>query len=123
MRALIVDDSKAIRVIIGKVLKELGFELYEAANGVEGLNLIKTLGPVELVTIDWNMPEMNGFDLIKEIRADSTYDRSRLLMVTTEAELSQVMKAIGAGANEYLMKPFTKDALLSKLSILGLMSE
>ena len=120
MQALVVDDSRAIRAILGKILKEIGFEVFEAGHGKEALEVLKEIGSPELMLVDWNMPEMNGFDLICAVRANQAYDGACLMMVTTETEMTQVVKALEAGANEYVMKPFTKDVILEKLSLLGI---
>src|SRR5580698_5645174 len=111
MRALLIDDSRTIRIIIRKILTELGLEVVEAGNGLEGLNLLQRTPDVDLILVDWNMPEMNGLDFVIAVRADRAYDPVRIMMVTTETEQGQVLRAMEAGVNEYLMKPFTKDVL------------
>ncbi len=121
MRALVIDDSKAVRSIIGKIMRELGFgEIVEAGNGLEALEWLKAEGKPQIALVDWNMPEMNGYEFVCAVRADSAYDDVPLMMVTTETEMAQVITALEAGANEYVMKPFTKDVLREKLIILGL---
>ena len=121
MRALVIDDSKAVRSIIGKIMRELGFgEVVEAGNGFEALERLKEKGKPQIALVDWNMPEMNGYEFVCAVRADSAYDDVPLMMVTTETEMAQVISALEAGANEYVMKPFTKDVLREKLIILGL---
>ena len=87
MRALVIDDSRTVRAIIGKILRDEGLEVVEAANGREGLERLRQPPGVELVLVDWNMPEMNGLDFIKAVRADRAYDPVRIMMVTTVAEL------------------------------------
>ncbi|HYY80826.1 MAG TPA: response regulator [Actinomycetes bacterium] len=119
MRALVVDDSKAIRVILGRILKELGFETFEAGDGREALDRLAEVGAIDLALVDWNMPEMNGLDFVRSVRADG-YDDMTMIMVTTETETEQVVRALAAGANEYVMKPFSKDMLVEKLDLLGL---
>ena len=121
MQALVIDDSKAVRSIIGKIMRELGFEkIVEAGDGREALSQLKDQGKPHIALVDWNMPEMNGYEFVCTVRADQTYDDVPLMMVTTETEMEQVIKALEAGANEYVMKPFTKDILREKLMILGL---
>lgn len=120
MRALIVDDSRAIRTIVRGILRPLGFETIEAGHGREALERLREGGPVELALIDWNMPEMNGFELVKALRADAANDATRLMMITTETDLADVARALEAGANEYLMKPFTRQLVEEKLALLGL---
>jgi two-component system chemotaxis response regulator CheY len=120
MKALVVDDSRAMRAILGKHLRELGFELHEACSGVDALMVLHKIGPVDLMMVDWNMPEMDGFEFLKRVRTERQYDDSRIMMVTTESEMSQVQVALEGGANEYLMKPFDREALLEKLLLLGI---
>lgn len=122
MKALVVDDSRAMRKIIGGILRREGFEILEAADGEEALNLLKDpeSGKVDLATIDWNMPVMNGLELVVNIRAEKALRNITLMMVTTESEHSQIVRALAAGAHEYLIKPFTQEAITEKLLLLGL---
>ncbi len=120
MHAIVVDDSKTIRVILGRLLKELGFEVREAGHGMEALESLDQGPCPDLMLVDWNMPEMNGLELTQAIRSNPSYNDTLILMVTTETEMSQVVRALDAGANEYVMKPFTKEIILEKLTILGL---
>jgi two-component system chemotaxis response regulator CheY len=120
-RALVVDDSRAVRMILAKTLKELGFEVCEAANGREALEIIEAeKSAVNLVLADWNMPEINGLELLKKLRQDPELSSLVVVMVTTETELDQMAAALEAGANEYVMKPFTKDILVEKLQLVGI---
>ena len=123
MRALVIDDSRTVRAIIGSILKELNVEVVQAGDGQEGLEQMRRWPDVELVLVDWNMPVMNGLDFILALRAQRAYDGVRILMVTTETESEQVSRALSAGANEYLMKPFTRDVLVAKLSLLDVLTE
>ncbi len=119
-KALVVDDSKAIRMILARTLRELGFEVHEAGNGREALEVIASLGmDVTLVLADWNMPEMNGFELLKQLRQNPRLASLIVVMVTTETEMDHMAAALEAGANEYVMKPFTKDILVEKLQLAG----
>lgn len=120
MKALVVDDSRAIRHYLAKLLTDLGFEVAVAGHGLEGLEQLSAA--TDLVTVDWNMPEMNGLEFVQAVRMDPSFDRTRIVMVTTETEMSQVERALSAGAQEYVMKPFTKDVLEEKLRVLGLAS-
>ena len=120
MKALVVDDSKAMRSILKRILKDLGFEVFEAANGQEGLERLAKAGATDLALVDWNMPEMNGLEFVRAVRSDPAYNNLRLMMVTTETETERVAAALEAGANEYIMKPFPKDALIEKLAMLGI---
>jgi len=121
MRALIVDDSRAVRSVIGRSVRELGFTPVEAGNGREALQRLATEGPVDLALVDWNMPEMSGYEFVCAVRADASHDAMRIIMVTSESELQRVATALDAGANEYLMKPFTVDALRDKLLLTGVL--
>jgi len=121
VRALIVDDSRATRTIIKKMLSEVGFEVFEAADGVEALKRLKEMDQPDVLLVDWNMPEMNGYDLVCAVRGDAQYDKVPLMMVTSETELGQMAKALAAGANEYVMKPFNKDVITEKLALLGVL--
>jgi two-component system chemotaxis response regulator CheY len=122
-KALVVDDSRAVRMILSRTLKELGFEVLEAANGREALDVIEAeKNAVSLVLADWNMPEINGLELLKQLRQKPELASLVVVMVTTETELDQMVAALEAGANEYIMKPFTKDILVEKLQIAGVHS-
>ena len=122
MRALIVDDSKTMRRIVGKVVKENGFEtIVEAENGEEAMTRLRDSGPeapVQLALVDWNMPVMDGLSFVKAARAEG-FAELPIIMITTEGSMEYVTRAIEAGANEYLMKPFTKESLRDKLALLG----
>ncbi|OGW18846.1 MAG: histidine kinase [Nitrospinae bacterium RIFCSPLOWO2_12_FULL_47_7] len=120
MLALVIDDSKAIRLILSQILKELGFEVCSASHGIEALERLKEVGKVDLALVDWNMPEMNGFEFVCAVRKEEKYNDIRLMMVTTETEMAQVIKALEAGANEYVMKPFTKEIIREKINLLGI---
>jgi two-component system chemotaxis response regulator CheY len=119
-KALVVDDSRAVRMILSRTLKELGFEVREAANGKEALEVIEAeKTAVTLVLADWNMPEMNGLELLKQLRQKPGLASLVVVMVTTETELDRMAAALEAGANEYVMKPFTKEILVEKLQLAG----
>jgi two-component system chemotaxis response regulator CheY len=121
VHALVIDDSKAIRIILRRLLGELGFEVVEAANGREALQRLNgPMGPFDLALVDWNMPEMNGLEFVREVRGQGGHQDLTMVMVTTETESGQVVRALAAGANEYIMKPFSRDVLVDKLSMLGL---
>ncbi len=108
-------------MILSKTLKELGFEVREAANGREALEVIEAeKSAVALVLADWNMPEINGLELLKRLRQNPALASLVVVMVTTETELDQMVEALEAGANEYVMKPFTKDILVEKLQLVGI---
>jgi two-component system, chemotaxis family, chemotaxis protein CheY len=120
-KALVVDDSKAIRMLLVRALKQIGYEVQEAANGREALEIIEAGNSgIKLVLADWNMPEMNGLDLLKRLRQNPALSSLAVVMVTTETEIEQIAEAIEAGANEYVMKPFTQDILVEKLQLAGI---
>lgn len=119
MRALVVDDSRATRCVIGDILKTLGYEVVEAGNGREGLDRLESHGIPDVVLVDWNMPEMNGLEFIKAVRSDDKYQDLALMMVTTETEMQRMALAFMAGANEYVMKPFDAAMIKEKLELLG----
>jgi two-component system, chemotaxis family, chemotaxis protein CheY len=119
-KALVVDDSRAIRLILGKIMDSLGYQVCQAANGREALEVLERESPgVSLALVDWNMPEMNGLEFVKAMRADSRYATVRLMMVTTETQAEQMIAALEAGANEYVMKPFTEEIISDKLRLMG----
>lgn len=124
-KALVVDDSKAVRMILGRILRDLGYEVREAGNGQEALDVLdaeKAAGQsgMNLLLADWNMPEMNGLDLLKRLRQSPDLASLPVVMVTTETEMEQMSAALAAGANEYVMKPFTKEILVEKLQLAGI---
>ena len=119
MRALVIDDSKAMRALLGRLLGEIGFSVNEAGNGREGLQHLQAHGAPDVVLVDWNMPEMSGFEFVQAVRANRDYDAVRLIMVTTETEMTRVVKALGAGLDAYVMKPFTKEAVVEQLERIG----
>lgn len=119
MRALVIDDSKSMRSILSKILLEVGFTVEEAANGLEALDVIQK-EKTDLALVDWNMPDMNGYEFIQEVRKDNAHKDMRIMMVTTETEMNKVVEALEAGANEYIMKPFTTEMIVEKLALMGM---
>jgi len=120
VKALVIDDSRAMRNLIGRTLRELGFEVIEAGNGREGLERMRSHGLPAIALVDWNMPDMDGLEFVCAVRGDEALLGILLMMVSTETEESQVARALSSGADEYLMKPFTREALAEKLDLLGL---
>jgi len=122
-KALVVDDSRTIRLILRRILREAGFEVFEAGNGKEALDALQAQdGDICLALVDWNMPEMNGMELLTEIRRHPEMSSMKVIMVTTEAEVGHMSSALQAGADEYVMKPFTKEILKEKLQLAGALS-
>jgi two-component system chemotaxis response regulator CheY len=119
MRALIVDDSRFVRGYLRGLLEEKGIECAEAGDGQAGMDQLNAGVPFDIALIDWNMPVMNGLDMLKQMRSDGFAD-VKVMMVTTEAENDFILRALDAGADEYLMKPFDDEALTEKLAMLGL---
>ncbi len=120
MKAIVIDDSRATRVILKRTLSAQGFEVLEAGDGRQAIDELEKTGPIDLALVDWNMPVMTGYEFIVEIRSRPAFAGMSIMMVTTESETSQVQLALDAGANEYIMKPFTEDVLKEKLMLLGL---
>jgi len=123
MQALVIDDSRAVRLLVGNILREQGFEVHAAGDGQQGLEQLQLNPEIGLVLVDWNMPVMDGLEFIKTVRQSRAWDSLRIVMVTTETESEQVQRAMTAGANEYVMKPFTSEVLVAKLSLLGVFEE
>jgi len=119
MRALIVDDSRFVRDFLRGLLEEKGIECDEAADGRAVLEHLHSGMHFDLALVDWNMPVMNGLETLRQLRADG-YGDLKVIMVTTEAENEYILRALEAGADEYLMKPFDDEALQEKLAMLGL---
>lgn len=120
MKALVVDDSRAMRTILTQSLKEAGFaDVSQAANGKEGYDHLVGHPDTQLCLVDWNMPEMTGIEMVAAVRKEQHLNDVRIMMVTTETEMAHMQRAIEAGANEYVMKPFTKDVIAAKLRLLG----
>lgn len=119
MRALIVDDSRFVRDVLRGMLEKKGIQCAQAADGRAALDLLHTCPPFDLALVDWNMPVMNGLEMLRQLRADGFTD-IKVMMVTTEAENDTIVRALDAGADEYLMKPFDEETLSEKLAIIGL---
>jgi two-component system chemotaxis response regulator CheY len=125
MRALVIDDSRTMRAVLSRQLTGLGFEVLQAGDGEEALRVLEEAGddvPV-LATVDWNMPVLDGLAFVQRVRPRREWRSMSLMMVTTESEYRQVVRALAAGAHEYLLKPFTAEAFADKLQILGLLPE
>jgi two-component system, chemotaxis family, chemotaxis protein CheY len=123
VHALVVDDSRAMRRIVARILTDAGFDVVEAENGRDALDALDGGIVPELACIDWNMPVMNGLEFVTAVRGRPELRGMTLMMVTTESEHGQIVRALAAGAHEYLIKPFTADSMLDKLRLLGLVRE
>ena len=116
IKFLVVDDFSTMRRIVRNLLKELGFaNVHEAEDGVDALNKLRSENNFEFVVSDWNMPNMTGIELLKEIRADAKLKHLPVLMVTAEAKRENIIEAAQAGASGYVVKPFTAATLDEKL--------
>lgn len=116
-RLLIVDDMMTMRKLVSKICKELGFtDLQEAKDGAEAWNIVQTTNPpIGLIVSDWNMPNMSGLELLKRVRSDAKFAKTPMVLVTAEAEQHQIVEAVKAGVDNYVVKPFTSDILKAKL--------
>jgi two-component system chemotaxis response regulator CheY len=118
--ALVVDDSSAMRMILSRILKSLGYEVHHAANGLEALSQLDEVEGIRLALVDWNMPEMDGVEFVRSVRTSGRHPGLKLLMVSSESDLARVQTALDAGADEYAMKPFDVGVIRDKLEMLGL---
>ncbi len=123
MRALVIDDSRAMRRIVGSILEDFGYEVRHAGHGREALDVLEEGYLPDLACVDWNMPVMDGLQFVSAVRSNPAYRSVTLMMVTTESEHSQIVRALAAGAHEYMIKPFTADAIRDKLALLGLLPQ
>lgn len=123
MKVLVVDDSGLVRTVMRQMLTEMGHETFEAVNGKDALVKLNTHADIGLMMLDWNMPEMNGVELLDAIKSSpGSARRPIIIMVTTESQMERIVVALAKGANEYIMKPFTREILEEKLAILGIKS-
>jgi two-component system chemotaxis response regulator CheY len=120
IQVLVIDDSRTMRLILGRMLRDLGLEVTEASNGRDALAQLDAGLSPSVILVDWNMPEMTGIEFVEAVRRPPYESTAKLVMVTTETEVPQVRRALEAGADEYVMKPFTGDAIIEKLQLLGL---
>jgi len=123
MRALVIDDSKAMRMLLKRELVALGFEVFEAGDGQEAISRLAELGPVDVVLVDWTMPGMDGMTFVHQVRAEAAYEEMRVVMITSESDPAQIFHALMAGVDEYATKPITPEALAEKLGLVGLVEQ
>ncbi len=116
---LVVDDSRVVRKVARKILEELQFEISEAEDGVIALTACRSAMP-DAILLDWNMPNMTGIDFLRALRRESGGDKPVVVFCTTENEISFITRALEAGANEYIMKPFDREIIESKFAEVGL---
>jgi len=116
LKLLVVDDSSTMRRIIKNTLARLGYkDILEGEDGVQGWAQMDSNPDIEMLITDWNMPEMNGLELVKKVRADERFKDTPIIMVTTEGGKAEVITALKAGVNNYIVKPFTPQVLKEKL--------
>ena len=120
-QVLIVDDSRVIRKVAQRILATLGFLTREAENGLEALNACRAMMP-DAILLDWNMPVMDGITFLRELRELDGGSAPKVVFCTTENEMAQITRAIHAGADEYIMKPFDKQIIVSKFEEVGLIA-
>lgn len=117
-RVLVVDDMSTMRKIVSKILREIGFtDISEAVDGASAWEAVNSNGNFGLIVSDWNMPNTTGLDLLKRVRADERFKTTPFILVTAEAEQSQVVEAVKAGVDQYVVKPFSKDQLEAKIEV------
>ncbi|MCX8502309.1 MAG: response regulator [Alphaproteobacteria bacterium] len=117
---LIVDDSRVVRTVARKILEELKFQVYEAEDGVQALNICANTMP-DAVLLDWNMPQMNGIDFLRRLRQTSNGSKPKVIFCTTENDVDHIVEAMHLGADEYIMKPFDTEIIESKFNQVGLL--
>jgi two-component system chemotaxis response regulator CheY len=118
-RCLVVDDSRVIRKVARRILEDMRFEIEEAADGLEALQACRRQMP-EAILLDWTMPVMDGYEFLRALRAMPGGDRPKVVFCTTENDLAHIARAMHAGADEYIMKPFDKEIVEAKLQEVGL---
>jgi len=124
MKILVVDDSSTMRRIIKNTLNHLGYkDLLEAEDGVQAWDIMTANADIGVLVTDWNMPNMNGLELVKKVRAETKYADMPIIMVTTEGGKAEVITALKAGVNNYIVKPFTPQVLKEKLELVLGVSE
>jgi two-component system chemotaxis response regulator CheY len=119
MRALIVDDSLTARIMMAYALHELGFDVFEASNGFDALHYLAQ-GPMpDLMTLDWNMPGLDGGQVLDALKKDPALKPAKIMLVTSETDMKRVGESVSLGGDEYLMKPYSVEAVQEKLQLMG----
>ena len=119
MRVMIVDDSRAQRMMLRRMVETLGFETEEAENGQDALDQLQADNPVDLMLVDWNMPVLDGLDMLKAVRKQGAYSDTTILMVSSESDPRKIARALMCGADDYLVKPVDAPMIREKLIMLG----
>lgn len=119
--ALVIDDSRSMRLLVGNTLAGFGYQVLEASNGAEGLRVIeKEPLRLTLLTVDWNMPVLNGLQFVRQVRSDIRFRHIPIVMITSECQPAQIEEALETGVDEYIMKPFNQEGLREKFALLGI---
>ena len=118
-RCLVIDDSSVIRKVARRILEGFGFAIVEAADGRQALEACAKEMP-EAILLDWNMPVMDGYEFLRALRAMPNGDKPKVVFCTTENDLAHIARAMHAGADEYIMKPFDKEIVEAKFQEVGL---
>ncbi len=121
MKCLVVDDSRVVRKVTQRIVKDIGFECVEAEDGQKAYEYCKKNMP-DVVLLDWNMPVMSGVEFLEKLREAKGGDKPKVVFCTTENDVKHIQRAVDAGADEYIMKPFDNEILESKFMIMGLTS-
>ena len=119
-QCLIVDDSSVIRKVARRIMEEVNFDIKEAEDGQKALDQCRETLP-DVILLDWNMPVMDGLEFLTELRKEPCGENPKVIFCTTENDMDHITQAISAGANEYIMKPFDKEIIHSKLKEVGLL--
>jgi two-component system chemotaxis response regulator CheY len=120
MRALIIDDSLSMRMYVASLMEDQGWETETACDGQDALRKLQERGGFDVVTVDWDMPVMDGPSFVTAVRAEARFQGMKLLMVTARESMEEVTKALAAGADDYLMKPVTPEMIAEKTRLVGL---
>lgn len=113
---LVVDDSRVIRKVASRIIEDMGFDIAEAGDGMEALAWCRTVMP-DVILLDWNMPVMDGVQFLKTLRAEPGGDKPNVIVCSVENEPARIAEALDAGADEYIMKPFDGEIIVSKFSM------
>jgi two-component system chemotaxis response regulator CheY len=120
MKALVVDSSNTMRSVLGRILSMRGFEVEEADDGLKALEVLRRIGIADVVLVDWNLAQLDGLEFVTCLRRESSRDTLVIMMVTAEPGQREIQRALIAGANDYLLKPFNSLQIDQKLALAGL---
>ena len=120
-KVLLVDDSRAVRMVGCNYATTFGMEAFEAENGAEALEIVREHPDLDVILLDWNMPVMDGLSFLKTLREKPLDKQPVVVMCTTEADMSRIVEAMQAGADEYIMKPFTEEIVRDKFEETGIL--